>query len=152
MGINLGKLLSEAGVKGAKSTSTPLTLAEAKAMSRTHQPETEVFSKEARARLGPSFDKLKDPNKIHRVNDFIDELQHIAARIHDNHLDGIEIKVHALIGICQLAHEHRDRVGPSRKKGFNRIIPLLLQLRDDVANDPSQNIGELMFTRLIERH
>jgi hypothetical protein len=149
-GLSLGKLLQEAGIKGGKP-STLLTLDEAKALSRKTPAET--YSKEAMDRLSVPFARLKNPNEIKEGKDFIRELCDIFKSAKNNIIGGYLLSEHTIIGICQLAHWHRDRVdlSPSRRKSFNRIIPWLLERRDKIQKKPPKDIGQYMSDKLDER-
>jgi len=150
-GENLGKLLQEAGVKGGKPNSPPLTLEEARALSRKKMPE-KTYSQEAMDRLPPAFAKLKNPEVIKKGKDFMKELCLIFRLADNNRIGDYVLSEHTLIGICQLVHWHRNHptVSPSRKKSFDRVIPWLLECRDNVQNKPPTDIGQYMNERLDE--
>ena len=150
MGINIGRLMQEAGIKGAKST---LTLEEALILARQKEPN-EVYSKQAMERLPGAFTQLKNPNEVKDEKDFLRLLRKILDQAKDNRIDGEVLTVHTIIGICQLAHWHRDRMdlGPSRKKRFEKIIPWLLERREKVVKKPPADIGSYMLKKLDERY
>jgi hypothetical protein len=150
-GLNLGKLMQEAGVKGAKPSSSPPTLEELKALSRKTPPQ-QAPEKVAMDRLPAPFQKLRDPSQIKDGKEFMDELCKLFRRAKSNSIDGEVLSEHTIIGICQLAHWHRDRtdISPSRKKSFNKVILSLLKWRDKIQKKPPKDIAEFVNEKLDE--
>ncbi len=127
-----------------------LTFDELKALS-IEEPVKETYSNEAMQKLGPAFKDLKDSSKIKDGKMFFEELKRVFWRIENGIIDGGQISVHTIIGICQLAHRYRDRVGPSRKKSFNKIIPWLLSCRNKIIKKPPESIVKYMNRKIEER-
>lgn len=116
------------------------------------KPAEEIHSNEAMNRLGPTFKDLKDPDKVKDGKVFLEKLEKIFWEIENDRIDGGQISVHTIIGICQLAHWHRDSVGPSRRKSFEKIIPWLLDRRNKIMKKPPQNIVRYINQKFEERH
>ena len=126
---------------------TKMTFEDLKKMA---EPETEeTYANEAMRKLGPAFDKLRSCKK---GNDFIEELERTLYSIKYGRVGDVEVNVHTVIGICQLAHHIRDEVGPSNRKSFKRIIPWLLKKRNAIQKKEPENIVEFLLQKLEERN
>ncbi|MDP2909759.1 MAG: hypothetical protein Q8N69_01665 [bacterium] len=120
-----------------------LTFDDLKKLAEKKEPEPN-YSHEAVQRLSGDgrFDKLRG---CKTGKDFMWELREVFSgmkygRIHGN------ITQHTIIGICQLAHDIRDQVGPANRKSFNRlVIPWLLERKKRVTGSkPPENVVEYM--------
>jgi len=139
-GLNLGKLMAEAGVKGAKPSSPPLTLEEARALS-INRPE-KVHSQTAMKLLPVEFARLLETSK---GGEFMDELRRIMDQRESDTADGKTVSVfdrHTVYGIVQLAHSHRDGLTGSRRKSFIRIIPRLLKVKVQMEKKNPANVAD----------
>lgn len=118
------------------------------------EPAEETYSHEAMDKLGPAFENLKDPNKVKDGKVFLEELEKIFRGIENGRINGGQISVHTIIGICQLAHWHHDRegTGPSKRKSFEKIIPWLLDRRNKIIKKPPKSIVRYMNQKFDERH
>ena len=104
----------------------------------------EIHPDEAMRRLGPAFKTLKDV-KDGKV--FLEELERVFRQMEFGKIGHEGVSVHTIIGVCQLAHHIRDKVGPSRQKSFNRIIPWLLKRRDKIKKKPPKDIVRYMVQK-----
>lgn len=141
---NLGKLLAEAGVKGGKPDHAPLTLAEARAMSK--KSPAEEFANEAMKNLSQdkNFKPLFDANK---GETFMYELRQLL----DDVVNGdrkVTITEHTVYAIVQLAHRHRDRLQGSKRTSFKRIIPTLLQVKSAVEKKVPADLAKFVLEKI----
>lgn len=124
-----------------------------KAIAEKEEAE-EIHPDEAMRRLGSLFKRLKDPDQIKDGKAFMEELKRIFWEIGEGMIDGEQISVHTIFGICQLVHRYRDRKGisPSRKKSFQKIIPWLLARRSKIKKKPSKDIVQYMNQKFGDLH
>ena len=122
-----------------------LTFADLKKMA-TQEPE-EVYSKEAMCRLGSAFAELRECKD---GKNFMETMRGIFLRMEAGQIHRDDVGVHTIIGICQLAHDIRDRVSPSRWKSFKRIIPWLIELRNRVQKNAPDDIVDFVIQRFEE--
>jgi len=120
---------------------------ELKAMAEKDEPE-EIHPDEAMRRLGPAFEILNDAKD---GKAFLEELERVFRQMEFSKIDREGVSVHIIVGVCQLAHHIRDKVGPSRKKSFNKIIPWLLERKGKIKKKPPKDIVQYMVQKFNDR-
>jgi type I restriction-modification system DNA methylase subunit len=145
-GLNLGRLLQEAGVRGAKTS--PLTLAEAITLSHKEPPEK--YANEAMRTIEdtPVFKELFE---VKNGEEFMDSLRTILEGIASDTARGANTFLftkHTVFGIIQLAHRLRDSRQGSKRKSFDRIIPKLLKAEEQVEKRQPYDVITFFIRKL----
>lgn len=136
--LNLGKLLQEAGVQGARPQ--PSFLRGKMTSVGNVNP-----SKVALERLPEQFGVLK---KLDNGKEFVCDLLRILEELQRERKAGIVSK-YTVIGLTQLAHELRDGLSGHKRSSFEKFaIPRLLSAKERVNKGKTTGVCEMLISEL----
>ena len=133
---NLGMLMQQAGVKGAKRG--PMTVEAARLLA--HKKVLPTSSGVAMSRLPEDFNDLlvvKDGKEFLRV----------LSKILDEN-NRAELTVHTVRGLVQLVHHHHDSSQGSRRTSYNRAIAILQGVKAKAEKNPTQDMRGFLLKRI----
>jgi len=142
IGMSLGQLLAEAGVKGGKKKPT-ITIEEIRALAKINAEPS--FPNEAMEHLPVEFQSLKT---ISKGEEFVRELIRLTEMLISSGRSNL-ITEHVVYGVTQIAHYHRDRLCGSKRSSFkNKVIPMLLEAKNQMVKKQPANLAEFLLRNI----
>lgn len=139
LGTNIGKLLQEAGVSGGQEVTS-------------RKPKVDDFrsfdigqkdpfpEKKALSRLPEELRELLSEND---AREFLRSLRIILEKNH-----GLQVTNHTILGLNQMVHELRNSQRGSKRKQFDRIIPIFLSIKKRLQKKPPKDLKAFLLREI----